>query len=257
MGLPRGTTIPLSPLRRLICDMLRSSQKVPLVAIERTMPLADLIAARQQAATRPSWFALFIKAYSIVSARRPELRRAYLSWPTERIHQHACTIATLAVSREVDGENGVLSYTIREPEKLTLAEIDARIRFARTEPIEQVPDFRRSLRLTRMPRLVRRFAWWALLEVLPSLRLKYAGTFGVTGVAALGSASLSLLSPLTTTITYGVFSPDGRVTVRLFYDHRVLDGIDPAAALEELEAELRGSIRAELLAGTPAARLAA
>ena len=34
--------------------------------------------------------------------------------------------------------------------------------------------------------------------------------------------------------------------VRLFYDHRVLDGVQPAAALQELEETLRGPILEEL-----------
>ena len=249
MGLPWGSTIRLTPLRRGVCDMMHASRKVPLVAFERTMPLADVIAARRQTAVRPSWFAVFTKAYAAVSARRPELRRSYLSWPWERIHQHECTVATLAIARRVGNENGVMYYTIRHPEKLTLAELDARVRAARVEPVERVSDFRRQLRLGRWPRPVRRLAWWVGLDVCGGWRARYGGTFGVTGVSALGASSLSVLSPLTTTITYGVFGDDGRVTVRLFSDHRVLDGTQPAAALEELEAELRGPVRAELLAG--------
>lgn len=256
MGLPRGSAFSLTPARRFVCDLLRASQKVPLTAIERTMPLADVIAARQGAAARPSWFAIFIKGYAAVSARRPELRQSFLTWPRERIYQHTCTVASLAVARRVGGDDGVLSYKIRNPEQMTLAEIDASIRAARTDPLEKVGDFRRALRLSRLPRLLRRLGWWFVLDVSGRLRQKHAGTFGVTGVAALGSASLALLSPLTTTITYGVFAPDGRVTVRLFYDHRVMDGVAPAAAMEELEAELRGPVRAELLASAPAARAA-
>ncbi|MBM3982171.1 MAG: hypothetical protein FJ304_18285 [Planctomycetes bacterium] len=256
MGLPRGFAIPLTPIRRLMTDMLRISKKLPLTAIERTMPLADVIAARQGAAVRPSWFAIFIKAYGAVSARRPELRQSYLTWPYERVYQHTCTVATLAVARQLGTEEGVLAYKIRSPEQLTLAEIDASIRYARTEPVEQVGDFRRSLRLARMPRLVRRLGWGLVLNVSGRLRQKHAGTFGITAVSALGSSSLSLLSPLTTTLTYGVFAPDGRVNVRMFFDHRVMDGVAPAAAMEELEAELRGPVRAELLASAPAARAA-
>jgi hypothetical protein len=51
---------------------------------------------------------------------------------------------------------------------------------------------------------------------------------------------------MTTTLTYGDFAPDGSILVRLFYDHRVLDGVGPAAALAELERVLCGPILAEL-----------
>jgi hypothetical protein len=249
MALPRGRTIRLTPLRRFITDLMWASRRVPLVAIERTMPLADVIAARGRATKRPSWFAIFMKAYAIVSDRRPELRCAYLTWPWERLYQHAGNIGALAVGRRVDEEDGVLAYLIEQPELLSLLELDTRIRAARTEPVEQFDDFRFQIGACRYwPRCIRRFGLWFLTSVSGRWRERYLGTFGLTGVGALGSASLSLLSPQTTTISYGVFEADGRVTVRMFYDHRVLDGVGPSRAMEELEAVLRGPIRDELLA---------
>ncbi len=43
-------------------------------------------------------------------------------------------------------------------------------------------------------------------------------------VFLLSAESLHPISPLTTTMTYGVIAADGSVNVRLIYDHRVLDG---------------------------------
>lgn len=246
MGLPRGSTIPLSPLRRAMCDLLHFSRKVPLVAIERHLPLGDVIAVRQALQLRPSWFALFLKAYALVAEQRDELRRSYLTFPWPRLYQHACNVAHLAVARRVGDEEAVLGLQIRHPERLALDEIDAFIRRARSEPIHNFGDFRRFILLGRLPRPLRRLAWWAGLNACGSWREQYAGTFGITGVAALGSASLHLLSPLTSTLTYGVFTDDGCVPVRLFYDHRVLDGVHPAEALEQLEDTLHGPIIQEM-----------
>lgn len=247
MGLPRGSTVPLSPLRRLMCDLLHFSRQVPLVAIERSLQLSEVIDARQSLRQhRPSWFALFLKAYALVAERHDEMRRSYLSFPWPRLHQHACNVANLAVARRVEGEDGVLTVQVRHPERMQLAEIDEFIRRARTEPVERFGDFRRQILLSRLPWPIRRLLWWAGLHVCGSWRAQYAGTFGVTGVAALGAASLHLLSPLTTTLTYGVFAEDGSVPVRLFYDHRVLDGVLPAEALQELEQTLHGPILDEL-----------
>lgn len=247
MGLPRGHTIPLSPARKFMCDLLHASRRVPLVAIERHCRLAPVVAARQAAPDpRPSWFAVFLKAYAVVSARRPELRRAFLTFPRPRLHQHACTVANLAVVRTIDGEEVVLPFLIRHPETQTVAEIDRRIRAARGEPVENFGDFRRVFRTARLPGPVRRAGWWAMLSVSGDIRARFAGTFGITGVAALGAASLHTLCPLTTTLTYGVFAADGTVPVRLFYDHRVLDGVRPAAALRDLEDVLNGEVADEL-----------
>jgi hypothetical protein len=246
MGLPRGSTIRLSPARRFMCDLMHASRQVPLVAIERFMPLAELIATRNSIHPKPSWFAIFLKAWALVAERRPELRQSYLSFPWPRLHQHACSVANLAVSRAVGETEAVLSIQIRRPEQMPLGDIDALIRRSRSEPVENFGDFRRILRVSRLPWFLRRLAWWAAFNVAGDWRARFVGTFGVTGVAALGAASLSLLSPTTTTITYGVFSPEGIAPVRLFYDHRVLDGVQPAMALQELEQILLGTIRNEL-----------
>jgi hypothetical protein len=233
-----------------MCDLLRASRRVPLVAVERHFRLQPLIDARARLTDRPSWFALFLKGWAVVSARRPELRRAYLSFPRPRLHEHACTIAHLAVARRVGDEDVVMGLQIRNPERRPLAEIDAIIRRSRTDPVERFGDFRRAIRLGRLPWPLRPLAWWVGLSTSGWLRARFAGTFGITGVAALGSASLHTLSPLTTTLTYGVFTADGTVPVRLFYDHRVLDGVQPAEALRDLEETLCGELRAELDSAT-------
>jgi hypothetical protein len=50
------------------------------------------------------------------------------------------------------------------------------------------------------------------------------------------------LSPLTTTVNYGVIGSDGRVALRIIYDHRAMDGATVARALgliaEALNAEI-------------------
>ncbi len=83
------------------------------------------------------------------------------------------------------------------------------------------------------------------------------GTFGLSVYSSLGAESLHPIGPLTTTLTYGVIDPDGGVTVRLVYDHRVMDGATVARALARLEAELTGPILAELRGMAPRERAAA
>lgn len=246
MGKQRGRTIRLSPLRRLMGDFLRFSQKVPLVAIERRINIGPLVETRRNAQPRPSWFALFLKAYATVCERRNELRRSYLSFPWPRLYEHPTSVASLAISRPVDGQDEILILHIKHPQRLAIAAIDERIRQSRTAPIEDFKEFRRQMLLARLPWVIRYIGWWLVLSVRGSWRERHAGTFGITGVAALGATSLHTLSPLTTTLTYGVIEPDGSVMVRLFYDHRVLDGVQPSEALRELEEALNGVIRHEL-----------
>jgi hypothetical protein len=75
-------------------------------------------------------------------------------------------------------------------------------------------------------------------------------------VSHLGAELLHPLSLLTSTLSYGVIGSDGRVAVRLVYDHRVLDGAVVARALGELERVLNENILAEVrdLAAVPLRR---
>jgi hypothetical protein len=113
-------------------------------------------------------------------------------------------------------------------------------------PVEEVAAFRRLIRYTKLPRPVRRVVWWHGLHASGRRRAKHFGTFGVSVTAGLGSAAANLISPLATTLSYGVLSADGSLAVRLHFDHRVLDGAPVARALADLEAVLRTEIAAEL-----------
>src|SRR5262249_12956978 len=126
--------------------------------------------------------------------------------------------------------------------------VDAALRRFKERPIESIAAFRRTLLVSRLPFPLRRLAWWFGLNAWGRKRAHYMGTFGVSVYAGLGAASLHPLSPLTTTLNYGVLEADGTVDVRLTYDHRVLDGATVARALEHLESILHGEIVAELQA---------
>lgn len=241
-----GRNVPLSLPRRFIGDLVHFARQVPSVPVERRMDLAAVVAARQAARPRPSWCALFTKAYGFVVAARPELRRAYLTFPTPHLYEHPVGIASVAVERRFGDEDAVFFGHVRSPERLELLELDARLRGLKDEPIERVGSFRRALLVSRLPQPLRRLVWWFGLNCWGRKRAGYLGTFGVSVYAGLGAASLHPLSPLTTTLNYGVIAADGSVDVRLVYDHRVLDGCTVARALEELEGALTGTVLNEL-----------
>ena len=109
-------------------------------------------------------------------------------------------------------------------------------------PLERIGAFRHSLRISALPRPLRRLAWWFGLNVFGRKRAHFLGTYGVSTYSGLGAASLHPLSPLTTTLNYGVIDAAGNVDVRLIYDHRVLDGATVARALAELEEVLNHQV---------------
>jgi hypothetical protein len=235
MGEPRGRRLPLSLPRRLIGDLMHFAQKIPSVPVQRRMNIAPLVAARQLARPRPSWCALFTKAYAMVAEKRPQLRRAYLSFPWPHLYEHPISIASIAVERRLGDEDAVLFAQVRGPEQHTPEQLDSFIKDCKELPVERVGTFRRALRISRLPRFLRRFIWWLGLNSSGYKRARNLGTFGVSVYSGLGAEGLHPLSPLTTTLNYGVIAEDGTVDVRVIYDHRVLDGATVARALEDLE----------------------
>jgi hypothetical protein len=222
------------------------SQKIPAVVVERRIQLADLALARAAVPVRPSWYAIFAKAYAIVSAERPELRRSYMSLPWPRLFEHARNIAVVPIERRLGEEDVVLNVPLPDPETRSLEDLDASIRHHKNEPIANIPFFRTQLRTSRLPWPLRRLMWWIGLNLWGRVRAFFYGTFGLTGVGAFGANLTTVQSPLTTTLFYDAFDRDGSVQVHLGFDHRVMDGHAAAVALGALEEVLHGEILEEL-----------
>jgi hypothetical protein len=242
----RGKNIAISPFRKLVIDLMHFSKQVPIVTIDRRMDLSALIEARQNCVPRPSWTALFTKAYSIVAARQPLLRRSYMELPWPRFYEHPKNVVTLNVRRNVDGEDVVLQDQIRSPENRTLPDLDARVRRCKEAPVTEINAYRRVTSLSYYPRLIRRLLIWSTLNLFGRRRVHNMGTFGITTVAEHGAGILNLCPILTSTIHYGLFDDKGCLDVRLAFDHRVLDGADAADALAALEKTLLNEILAEV-----------
>lgn len=241
-----GRTLSLSLPRRLVCDLVHFAHKVPTVPVQRLINVAALDPVRAQLSPRPSWCTLFTKAMALVSVEFPELRRAYLSFPWARLYEHPESIASVAMERDYKGENGVFFAHFIGPEKRSLLDLDAELRRFQTLPVTSVPDFQICLYICRLPLLLRRFAWWYVTSFRGFRKATWLGTFGVSVYSSLGAESLHPLSPVTTTMNYGVIHENGDVQVRLIYDHRVMDGATVARALARLEQILNGEILAEM-----------
>jgi hypothetical protein len=246
MPQPDGVSLPLSLPRQLICDYLHFARQIPSVPVQRRMNLGAVVSARAASGLRPSWCAIFTKAYGFVAASTPALRRAYMAFPRPRLYEHPINVASIAIERKYGDEDAVFFAHLRQPEQLSLADIDLRLRQFKEQPLETFGAYRRILLMNRFPRPLRRLLWWLGLNLWGRKRAAFMGTFGVTVYAGLGAASLHPLSLLTTTLNYGVIEPDGIVDVRLTYDHRVMDGATVARALAALERVLTHEILAEL-----------
>jgi hypothetical protein len=246
---PKGVVSPLSVPRRLIADLLHFARRVPSIPLSRMMDLSALAAARRVHPARPSWSVIFMKAYAQVAVDHPPLRRALLEWPMMRIYEHPQTNCSLAIERNFEGEEGVFFGMFRAPEGQTISELQRSLIEFKTAPLEEIGFFRRMIRISRFPTPIRRFLWSVSLNVSGRARAKRFGTFGVTTLGGRGVEQIHPLSPLTTTLTFGPIDNRGKVTAKIIYDHRVLDGAYVARRLVDLEQVLNGAILEELRRG--------
>jgi hypothetical protein len=215
---PRGRYLSIPGPRRFIGDLVHFAHRIPSAPVSLSIDLSQIAAIRTHHFARPSWACIFMKAYALVGAANPPLRRSLLEFPWARLYEHPYMHCALAIERTYRGEEGGL--------------------------------YRMTLRFSHVPKPIRRFLWWATLNISGTKRGKRFGTFGLSSYGSLGAEQIHPISPLTTTLTYGPIDPiTGRVTIKLIYDHRVLDGAYVARRLHDIQETLNGPIRAELQAG--------
>ena len=177
-----------------------------------------------------------------------EFRRACLPRPWPHLWQADESVASIAIERDYHGEPGVFFGFIKAPEKLSLRDLSTQLEDWKNHPVEAIRPFRRQIRFARLPTPARRLLWNYATSWSGTIKARNFGTFGISLTGASGSTALNLIGPLTTAINTGVIQDDGSVDVRMHFDHRVVDGMPVAHALEELEDTLRTEIVAELTA---------
>ena len=231
---------------------MRFSRNIPRITVQRRMNLDPVVQARKGLDPRPSWTAIFLKGYALLSQETPDLRRAYVKLPWPHLYEYPSSIASLAYEREHGGERVVLLDRIKRPESRSLDQLARKIRASQSRPVMQVKEFRRALGMARAPGPIRRFLMWLGLNI-GRQRPNYFGTFQLSVYSGLGAESLNPLTPLTTLLNYGRIDEHGSVDVRVHYDHRVMDGANVARALERLEVIMNTEVVDELRNRPPAA----
>jgi hypothetical protein len=243
----RGRWVPLSLARRLVTDAMRACRGIPNVTGERCLDLAELVAARRALQPRPAWAVLFVKAFALVAADIPALRRSYISFPWPHLYEHPTSVGSVLVEREFQGEEMVFSVPLVSPHTRSLADLDADLRRCQTEPIESIANFRSALRLARLPWPLRRLGLWLGLHASGRLRERFFGTFTLSSNGSHGAGGVTMITAMTAALLYGLIDERGRLNMRLTFDHRVFDGGTAARALLALENVLRGPILKELI----------
>lgn len=239
----KGVCIKMSPGRRMMCDFLHFAKRVPTIPVAREMNLGLAAEARCKVEGAASWTCIFMKAYALVAVEQSFLRQALLSTPL-RIYEHPCSICSIAIERK--GEEGpeLKLVQVHEPERMSLRRIHQQLQYMKDAPLSMIDHFSRVKWLTRLPMPFRRLMIWLALNHSGHARARRMGTFGLTSYGRLGAEQLHPLWPLSVMLTFGPINTDGRVTVRIVYDHRIMDGSQVARCLGRME-EIINSVLAE------------
>jgi hypothetical protein len=244
VGMPN---IKLSPGRKMVLELLHHARKVPSIPVARELNVAAVLEQRSTLAQRPSWTAIFLRAYGLVCRDFAELRRVFVPYPFARLYEHPFSYGAVVVERELDDEPILLAAKILKPENKTLQVVDQCLKRLKTAPLHEISEFRQLLRFGKVPGFLRRFVFWHSLYWSGAVRARRFGTFMLSSYGNLGAEQIHPITPLTSLFTFGPIAADGRVIAKIIYDHRVMDGRRVATALAMLEEVMCRDVLREML----------
>jgi hypothetical protein len=244
MPLSAVATSRLPAGRGAVNDVALLSRTIPLFPVDREMRLAEVATVRAEAPRRIGWAACFLKAYALVARETPLLRSWLVRGLTSRLATASQSVATLAINRVENGLDRLFFARLAAPDTLPLTAIQAFIDRHASAPIDEI--FRRQLELEMVPGWLRRtiLAW--NMNSASRKRPGRIGTFSMSSLAGLAAGNHFHPTLCTTSLCQGPLDEAGRCRVTLIADHRVLDGVTVAKALERLEAVLTREIATEL-----------
>ena len=241
----RGRRIALSPPRRLLTDLSRLARGFPRVTLLTRINVAALVEPRDQA--RIPWPVVFAKAYALVAAGSPPLRRVYVKLPWPHLYELPQSVASIIVERDWphDGdsdEKALFLGRLKAPDTATLLTLAIRMR-----ALNSIADFRRALAIARLPLPLRLLLVWLSLNIGRQVP-NFMGSFAISALGSHGAAIVDTIPVWSSFMNYGQIAPDGGVDIYLSVDHRVIDGAPAARAIRALEAALNGPVLDELRA---------
>ena len=229
----RGRRIALSPPRRLLTDLSHLSRGFPRATLLTRINVAALAEPRDLA--RIPWPVVFAKAYALVAAGSPPLRRVYVKLPWPHLYELPQSVASIIVERDWphdgdSGEKALFLGRLKAPDAATLPNLAARMLALKSAPIDSITDFRRALAIAPLPVAPRRKD--RRPHRTPSRQVpNFMGSFAISALGSHGAAIVDTIPVWSSFLSYGPIAPDGGVDIYLSVDHRVIDGALAARAI--------------------------
>jgi hypothetical protein len=244
--LPRSSSVPLQ--RRWVSDIMHFGKKSHCVGCKWVINVAPTAAARKSRNPPVSWVAIWVRTIALAGQKWPELRMCYLPYPWPRMYLHPFTVATFVVERQWNGVPAVFFDTLKNPETLSITAIEQNFRGLREFPVESIGAFRRLIRISKLPFLLRRCLWSIGFYWSGRLRTKYLGSFSVNFIRAPRFSVAQTVTPISFSLWFSLVDPNGDMTAHLLWDHRLLDAMTADLLVHDLEAIMNGAVAAELRA---------
>lgn len=244
---------PFTPNREFICDQLARAKRFhcPITLVyefDVTETLAALDRA-QAGGGEASLTALLVKATGLLLERHPRLNRHLFHRWFRRLEVAFDEVScTLVVRRDGPaGEEVLFPVLIRDPQRLSIAEIHRLIRYHKEEELSRLPQMAAFRKIQHMSWLARKyFSYKARSD--PRFYVKYFGTYGLSsnvardfgpvgGGGAVANTGIAFLPGVIRDLPRVVA---GEVRVRRILslaamaDHFLIDGSDVARAMGEL-----------------------
>ncbi len=143
--------------------MSHLSRGFPRATLLTRINVAALAEPRDQA--RIPWPVVFAKAYALVAAGSPPLRRVYVKLPWPHLYELPQSVASIIVERDWphDGDSGekvLFLGRLKAPDTATLPNLATRMLALKSAPIDSIADFRRTLAIARLPLPLRLLLVW-------------------------------------------------------------------------------------------------
>ncbi len=245
----RYQSVPLQ--RRWMNDLVHFGKKSHIMGCSWRINVAPLVAARAARQPPSGWTAIWMKTLALVGRRRPELRTLYLPFPWARLYVNPDSVCTVAIERTWQGALALFFEQFIAPERFTLDHLNQALRKLKQEPVENIGSFRRLIRFARPPVLVRRLIWSCALNWSGRFRARYFGISALNPFPVGGHITQSTM-PASFMIYFGLVEPNGDANIQIFYDHRVMDGVEIYRIVRDVEATMNRDIVTELDGGRAA-----
>lgn len=201
-------------LRVATAKVMAASAAIPQFTVYRVLDLGRLARARETSLKGVSWTSILVRAYALVLRELPQLNGF---WAGDGVQANAAVGIALAV----DAPRGLLAPVLAEPDRLTLRELDRKLR-----------DVAEAIKRG---------------DIDPNQFSGATGTVSNLGGMGVDWFNALLTPPQATALSLGrvgrrpTVDADGELAVQiaceagLTVDHRVVDGADAARALEAMQ----------------------